>query len=305
MSVWMAHLAGIGFDRLVPNCELFHATEHLLLPLHTCPTVLTVHDLIFNLFPERHKRLNRWYLNTAMPLFCRRADTIICVSENTKADLTRLWQIDTAKISVIHEAADEHFRPIEQEQISATCARYDLSGDYLITVGTVEPRKNLERLLDAVFLLRERGHDLKLVIVGQLGWLYETILDKLARPEYEGLVHYLGFVPDADLPALYSGAAAMVIPSLYEGFGLPVLESMACGTPVISSHAASLPELGGEAARYFDPHNVDEIASTIEEVWVDADLRGQMSDMGLSRVHEFSWERTAQETLDVYQSLSG
>jgi glycosyltransferase involved in cell wall biosynthesis len=301
MAVWLGQLARLGFDRLLPNCELFHATEHLLLPLRGCPTVFTVHDLIFHLFPQHHKRLNRWYLNAAVPLYCRRADAIICVSKHSKADLVRAWGIDPTKIHVVYEAADPCFGPVSPERMVAVRTRYGLPERYLLTVGTIEPRKNLSRLLDALALLRRQGDDVRLVIVGGMGWLYHDFLAQLESFEHRHAVVRPGFVPDADLPAVYSGATLTVLASLYEGFGLPILESMACGTPVVSSRASSLPELGGEAARYFDPQNVGEMAAVIGEVWHDGELRQEMSQRGLAQAAQFSWARAAQETMRVYE----
>jgi glycosyltransferase involved in cell wall biosynthesis len=303
MAVWLGQLARVGFDRLVPECELFHATEHLLLPLARCPSVLTVHDLIFHLFPEQHKRLNRWYLNAALPLYCRRAKAVICVSERSKADLVRLWGIQPAKVHVVYEAADAHFQPQPEERLTEVRERYGLPERYLLTVGTIEPRKNLDRLLDAVALLRRQGTDAHLVVVGAKGWLYRDFFDKLGRFPYRDAVIQPGYVPDADLPAVYTGAMMTVVASLYEGFGLPILESMACGTPVVSSSASSLPELGGSAPRYFDPLNVEEIAAAIGELWHDGDLRSEMSQGGFAQAARFSWSRAAEQTVQVYESL--
>jgi glycosyltransferase involved in cell wall biosynthesis len=303
MAVWIGQLARLGFDRLVLDCELFHATEHLLLPLRGCPTVLTVHDLVFNLFPEHHKRLNRWYLNAALPLYCRRADAVICVSEHSKADLVRVWGVDPARTHVVYEAADPRFEPAPPEQVAAVRARYGLPERYLLTVGTIEPRKNLSRLLDGLALLRRGGDDVRLVIVGRLGWLYGDFLARLEQFEYRDAVIRPGFVPDDDLPAVYSGATATTMASVYEGFGLPILESMACGAPVVSSNASSLPEFGGEAARYFDPLDVEEMAAAIGEVWRDAELRREMSRQGLAQAAQFSWARAARETMRVYASV--
>jgi glycosyltransferase involved in cell wall biosynthesis len=303
MAVWLGQLVRIGFDRLVPGCELFHATEHLLLPLQNCPTVLTVHDLIFHLFPEHHKRLNRWYLNAAVPLYCRRADAIICVSEHSKADLVRLWGIDATKVHVVYEAADSHFQPVAPERVAEVRERYGLPERYLLTVGTIEPRKNLSRLLDALDILRRQGEDVRLVIVGQTGWLYHDFLAKMEQFQHRDVVVRPGFVPDADLPAFYGGAAVTVIASLYEGFGLPIIESMACGTPVVSSRVASLPELGGDAARYFDPEDAEEMAAVIGEVWRDSGLCHRLSEQGLVQAARFSWARAATQTLEVYESV--
>ncbi|MFW9894061.1 MAG: glycosyltransferase family 4 protein [Candidatus Thorarchaeota archaeon] len=300
MAVWLGQLAHVGFDRLVPDCELFHATEHLLLPLRHCPTVLTVHDLIFYLFPQHHKRLNRWYLNAALPLFCRRAHAVICVSEHSKADLVRFWGIKSEKIHVVYEAADSRFRPVSAEQVEVVRDRYGLPKRFLLTVGTIEPRKNLSRLLDALALLRQQGNDASLVIVGMMGWLYTDLMTKLEQSEHRDAVVMTGFVPDADLPAVYGGATVTVVASLYEGFGLPILESMSCGTPVVSSCTSSLPEIGGKAVRYFDPEHTVEMAHAIAEVWRSAELRQEMRQQGLARAEQFTWQRAAQETMRIY-----
>ena len=301
MAVWLGQLLGLGFDRLVPEAELYHATEHLLLPLRRVPTVLTVHDLIYHLFPEHHKPLNYWFLNRAMPLFVQRARAIIAVSESTRQDLIRCYGVPPDKATVVHEAAAPHFRPASPEAIAAVRARYKLPEDYILTVGTIEPRKNLSRLLDALQRLQQEGDDARLVVVGSRGWLYEGFFRHLEELQLGDSVLLPGYVPDADLPAVYSAAKVFVLPSLYEGFGLSVLEAMACGTAVVCSHASSLPEVGGDAAHYFDPTDVEEMAQTIRAVWHDEALQAEMGRRGLAQAARFSWARAAQETMAVYQ----
>lgn len=305
MAIWLGQLAGLGFDRLLPGAELYHATEHLLMPLRHVPTVLTVHDLIFRLFPQHHKRLNYWYLNAAMPLFCRRASAIIAVSQATKRDLVNFYGLDPAKISVVHEAAAPHFAPAPPDQVAQVQARYRLPDCYLLHVGTIEPRKNLNRLLKVVYRLRRAGEDIRVVIVGGKGWLYEDFFRQLEELALGDAVVMPGFVPDTDLPALYSGARLVVVPSHHEGFGLPVLEGMACGTPVACSDASSLPEVGGQAARYFDPTDVAAMADQILAIWRDESLRETMRQQGLARAAQFSWKRAADETLAVYARVTG
>ncbi|MBC7251161.1 MAG: glycosyltransferase family 4 protein [Anaerolineae bacterium] len=305
MAVWLGQLARLGFNSLVPDAELFHATEHLLLPLRGVPTVLTVHDLIFHLFPEHHKPLNYWYLNLALPLYCRRATAIIAVSEATKRDLVRCWGLDPARITVVHEAADPRFRPASPEAIATVRQRYGLPPRFLVTVGVIEPRKNLSRLLDALDILRH-DEDIHLVIVGGKGWLTADFFRKLESFPHRRAVILTGYIPDEDLPAVYSAATLCVQPSLYEGFGLPVLEAMACGTPVVCSRAASFPEVGQDAARYFDPTDAAEMAAAIRAVWRDEELRAEMRRRGLAQAALFSWARTARETMTVYERvLSG
>lgn len=301
MAVWLGQLLGLGFEQLVPEAELYHATEHLLLPLKRVPTVLTVHDLIYHLFPEHHKPLNYWFLNRAMPLFVQRARAIIAVSESTRQDLIRCYGVQPDKITVVYEAAAPHFCPASPEAIAAVRARYGLPEDFILTVGTIEPRKNLSRLLDALQRLRQKEDDVRLVVVGSTGWLYEGFFGRLEKLQLGDAVLLPGYVSDADLPAVYSAATVCVLPSLYEGFGLSVLEAMACGTAVVCSRTSSLPEVGGDAACYFDPTDVEEMAEAIGTVWHDEALRAEMGKRGLAQVARFSWTRAAEETMTVYQ----
>ncbi len=301
MAVWLGQFLGLGFERLVPEAELYHATEHLLLPLKRIPTVLTVHDLIYHLFPEHHKLLNYWFLNRAMPLFVQRATAVIAVSQSTRRDLIRCYGVHPDKITVVYEAAAPHFRPASPEAIAAVRARYGLPEGFILAVGTIEPRKNLSRLLDALQLLRQRGDDVRLVVVGGKGWLYGGFFRHLEELQLGDAVLLPGYVPDADLPAVYSAAKVFVLPSLYEGFGLSVLEAMACGTAAVCSRASSLPEMGGDAAQYFDPTDVEEMAEAIEAVWHDEALRTEMGRRGLAQAARFSWARAAEETMAVYQ----
>ena len=303
MAVWAGHLAGIGFDSLIPGARLFHATEHLLPPLHHTPTVFTVHDLIFHLFPEHHKRLNFWYLSATMPLFCRRANAIIAVSQSTKQDLIRHYGIEADKITVVHEAAAPHFSPQPAEKVAAVRHKYGLPDRYILRVGTLEPRKNLVRVLEALHRLRQRGQVLPLVLVGSKGWLYEGFFQRLAELQMSDQIILPGYIPDSELPAVVSGAEMLVEASLYEGFGLPALEAMACGTPVVCSTAGSLPEIAGDAARYFVPTDTADMSSLISAVWNDADLQQAMRRAGIERASQFSWSRAANETLAVYRRL--
>jgi glycosyltransferase involved in cell wall biosynthesis len=305
MLVWLGQVGRLGFNRLVPGIELFHATEHLLLPLHGAPTVLTVHDLIFRRYPAHHKRLNRWYLNATMPLFCRRAGHIIAVSERSKRDVIEAYSISPEKITVIYEAADPRFCPQSVETVTAARAHYGLPDRYLLFVGTIEPRKNLGRVLTAFERLHAEGLTDALVIVGKRGWLYGDFFARLEQSSAKQAVIFPGFVPDADLPAVYAGAQALAFPSEFEGFGLPVLEAMACGTPVVCSNTSSLPEVAGDAAFLVDPLDVGALTDGLAHVLQDETLREQMRDRGIAQSAQFSWTRAAEETLTVYRRVTG
>jgi len=303
MAVWLGQLAGVGFNRLVPGAELFHATEHLLPPLRGVPTVLTVHDMIFKLFPQHQKLLNYLYLNATMPLYCRRADALITVSEHSRRDIIAHYHLDPARVTVVYEAAAAEFAPAPPQAVAEVRRRYGLPDRFLIHVGTIEPRKNLTRLVEALQSLRPGGLIIPLLVVGGRGWLYNEFFRRLEELEVRDSVRFTGYVPSADLPLLYNAATVAVLPSVYEGAGLPVLEAMACGTPVVCSRTSALPEMGGEAARYFDPYDVAAMAEAIRAVWTDADLRATMRDQGLQQAARFSWERAAEETLAVYKNI--
>jgi glycosyltransferase involved in cell wall biosynthesis len=305
MLVWLAQVGRIGFNRRIPGATLFHATEHLLLPLRGTPTVLTVHDLIFRRYPAHHKRLNRWYLNASMPLFCRRAGHLIAVSEQSKRDVIEAYGISPDKITVIYEAADPRFCPQPVEIVADVRARYGLPDRYLLFVGTIEPRKNLGRILTAFERLHAAGLTDALVIVGKRGWLYDDFFTRVEGSPAKQAVIFPGFIPDADLPAVYAGSQALAFPSEFEGFGLPVLEAMACGTPVVCSNTSSLPEVAHNAALLIDPLDVDALTDALRRVLSDPALAANLRARGLTQAARFSWARAAEETRAVYRRVMG
>ncbi len=304
-AVFLAQRLHIPFNKLVPDTVLFHSTEHLLMPLRNVPTVLTVHDLIYKLYPEYHKKLNYYYLNMAMPLFCKRADAIIAVSEATKRDIVTHYDIDPAKIHIVYEAAAPRFQPPSLEEMMEVRQRYDLPEQFLIHLGTIEPRKNLSRLLDALKRLRHDFPDLTLVLAGGKGWLYDDFFAKIEAEGLSDVVLPLGWIPDEDLPIVLAAASLGVQPSLYEGFGLPILEHMGSGQVVAASSAGSHPEVGGEAAAYFDPEDVEEMTAVIHRLLTDKEEYGRRRTLGLQQAKKFNWARAAQETLAIYDSLLG
>jgi glycosyltransferase involved in cell wall biosynthesis len=303
LAVLLGQWSRLSFGRLVPGVRLFHSTEHLLMPLPGRPTVLTVHDLIYKLYPDYHKRLNYWYLNLAMPLFCRRATAIVAVSEATRRDIIDHYQVDPARIHVVYEAAAAHFRPPIPEDIARVRQAYELPERFLLHISTIEPRKNLDRLVDALLLLRNQFPGLALILAGARGWLYDDFFARIAAEGLESMVRPLGWVPDADLPAVIGAAALGVQPSLYEGFGLPILEHMACGQAVAASDSSSHPEVGGQAAAYFDPGDADQMATVIGRLLANPDEVAQRRAAGLAQAARFSWARAAQETVAVYDRV--
>jgi glycosyltransferase involved in cell wall biosynthesis len=305
MAILLAQWARLPFNRLVPDAALYHSTEHLLMPLRGVPVILTIHDLIPKLFPAYHKKLNYWYLNLAMPLFCRRAQAIIAVSHSTKRDIVTHYGIDPGKIHVVHEAAAEIFQPPPAAQIDAVRRKYGLPEQFLIHLSTIEPRKNLFRLVEALKIVRREHPQLALVLAGAKGWLMDDFFAQIAADGMQDAVQLLGWVPDEDLPAVLAAADLAVQPSLYEGFGLPLLEHMASGQVVAASNRSSHPEIGGEAVAFFDPENSAEMAAVIARLLTDREEHAHRRALGLAQAQKFSWRQTAEETLQVYAKVLG
>ena len=300
MAVLLGQAAHFPMDRQLKGASIFHATEHLLIPLKNIPTILTVHDIIPRLFPAYHKKLNYWYLNIAMPLYCRRATAVLTVSQSSKNDLVNYFELPAEKIHVIPEAAADHFFQPTSDDIHRVTEKYNLPENYLLHLGTIEPRKNLHRLIDALLILRQSHCDLKLVLVGAKGWLVDDLFERVKQERLEEIIILPGWVDDEDLPGLIAGARLGVHPSLYEGFGLPILEQMACGQVVASSNSSSLPEVGGEAAAYFDPTSVNEMVAVIHQLLTSPDEYKKRQEMGLAQAKEFSWENSASKTIELY-----
>jgi len=238
-----------------------------------------------------------------MPRFLQAADAVIAISESTRRDAIRLYGMDEEKIRVIYEGVSPRFCVASPEAISVVRQKHSLPESFILSVGTIEPRKNLTSLLGAYRALKNQGAEWKLVIVGKKGWLYEGFFSRLRELGLENEVIFPGFVPDEDLPAFYSAADLFVFPSLYEGFGLPVLEAMACGAPVITSNTSSLPEVAGEAALLVDPTSVEELAGGMRRVLESKELRDELRAKGPKQAAKFRWENAARETLSVYEAV--
>jgi len=275
-----------------------------VLPIvHPARTVVTVHDLGYLHYPKAHTRWSRWYLHWSTRYNARAAAHVIADSLATKRDLTERGYAPTDKISVVYPGYDEDFAPIRDEHhLAEIRARYGLPDAYVICVGTLQPRKNLAVLLDALSELPRQGRSVHLAIAGKKGWLYESLFAQVRHLGLEDRVHFLGYVPQPDLPALISGARAFLLPSLYEGFGLPVLEAMACGTAVICSDVSSLPEVAGDTAILVPPHDTEQLAKALCRLLDDDELRGELEQRGLRQVTRFSWAKAAQQTLQILEA---
>ena len=301
----LSYFGGPSMDRALGDVQLFHATEHLLPKLTRARSVFTLHDTAYLLFPEYHLPRNRIYLRAMMPRFLERADRIIAVSENTRRDALRLYRLDPGKIEVIPEGVDARFRPdVDDTIISAVRRRYGLPKRFILCISTIEPRKNLTTLLEAYAALRHDHRDVRLVIVGGKGWLFERFFERLRSLGLERDVVLTGYVPDEDVPALLNAAEVFAFPSEFEGFGLPPLEAMACGVPVVCSNAASLPEVVGEAGVLLPPRDVAAWVEALGRLLDDAQLREDLRARGLERASRFTWDAAARMTLDVYRSVT-
>jgi len=294
------------YPGLLSRCRLWHA-PHYNVPLLKRGTglVVTVHDLIHWIFRRQffgpHQAA---YAGLMLNRTVRTADHIITVSENTKKDLIHHFGANPEKLSVIYEAVDETFRPASADQIAELLARYGIQGPYFLYVGSLKPHKNLLWLLPVFRRLRAEGKiRAKLVILGKKDLKYRAGYEALGKIETDGDIHYLPSVASGELPTLYSGAIALVHPSLYEGFGLTPLEAMACGTAVIAARNASIPEICGEGACLVDSSGNHDIMQAIIQAENDPTFRRQLQERGKNRVTRYSWQETARKTLEVYQKV--
>jgi glycosyltransferase involved in cell wall biosynthesis len=291
--------------------DLLFVPAHVLPVVHPRRSVVTVHDLGYHYYPEAHTLFQNIYLRWSSQHNARTATRTLADSEATRQDLVHYYRIPQEKIVVVYPGRDEALAPVSDPAVlSAVRARYGLADPYLLYVGTLHPRKNLVRLVQAFSRLRARISTiqspisgLQLVIAGQKGWLYDEILIQIRRLNLVDRVVLTGYVPDADLPALLSGARAFAFPSLYEGFGLPVLEAMACGTPVVCSNTSSLPEVAGDAALAVDPLDTEALSDALARIVTDEGLRRELVERGFRQVQRFSWRRCAQEVMQVLEDV--
>ena len=289
--------------------DVFHSPDFVLPPLRHARGILTVHDLAFLMRPEcAHPRL-RVYLEEVVPRSVRRADFIIADSENTRNDLVVLLGVPPTSIAVVPGGVEERFAPITDATTSSRVRRYLGIGDarFILAIGMLEPRKNLNRLMDAFADLKKRPgvpSDLKLVLAGGKGWLFDGIFEHHAASPVRDDITFPGFIPDELLPGLYACADVFAFPSLYEGFGLPILEAMACGTPVVASRASCLPEVAEGAAVLIDPTNVESLADGLYRTLTEADLRADLIARGRERAAQYTWRAAALRLLDVYRRVA-
>lgn len=310
-DIWLARIwhrlqAPIPVELFTGRVDLYHSPDFTLPPVWPgTPTVLTVHDLSFVRDPDSAAPGLRSYLNTVVPRSVRRATHVVADSKATLDDLVDLYGTPSEKISVLYAGVGANFRAIaDAGRRAAVRRRYGL-GDapFVFSISTLQPRKNYLRLVQA-FDAALRETDFNLVIAGGKGWMYADLFEEVERRRLQQRVIFPGFVADGDLPALYSAADAMAYPSLYEGFGLPLLEAMACGTPVLASTAPCLPEVAGDAALLVDPYDVDAIAAGLARLVSDTALRADLTRRGVARAARFRWDDSARQLIKLYERLA-
>lgn len=287
---------------------LINPPDVLFIPAHTLPlirrsrikTVVTIHDLGSEFLPAHHQFPQKHYINWSTKFACRYSDALIAVSQATKKDLITALNANPEKISVVHEGIDKQFYfPKAVDEINKVRSHFGLTKPYILFVGTVQPRKNLKFLIECFAQSKLKDYDL--VIAGKPGWLYEDIY---AAPKLFGVangVKFLGFVDAQFLPGLYSGSSAFVFPSLHEGFGLPLLEALACGAPILAANNSSIPEVVGQAGLLFNTNNKKDFINKLEKLITSEQLRASLKQEGRQQLKKFDWQKTARETIKVFE----
>lgn len=279
--------------------DLLHSMAFALPRLLPGPAVVTIYDLSFMRYPDSFPALQRRYLSGETAHACRRARRIITISESGRRDVAEFFGVSPERVDVVVPGCDAAYGPRPPDEVAAFRRRHALPERFLLHVGTLQPRKNIPLLLDA--LARLDRPDARLVLVGGKGWLYEDIFARVVALGLTERVRFAGYVADEELPLWYNAATALVFPSLYEGFGMPIVEALACGTPVVAADTSSLPEAGGTAALYFEPGDAEVLAGCLAQVFDDDALRERTGHAGPAQAARFSWARAGQETAAVYR----
>jgi glycosyltransferase involved in cell wall biosynthesis len=290
--------------------DVLFVPSHVLPALHPRRSVVTVHDLGYRAFPEAHTTFDRLYLDVSTRFNARSAAAVLADSQATKDDLVRFTGVAADKVTVVYLGRDETLAPeqdpgrlAEVQQRLGIARPGQPAPPYILYVGTLQPRKNLVRLVDAFAAARRQRPDLALVLAGRRGWLADPIFARVDALGLHDAVHFPGYVDSADLPALFSGALCFAFPSLYEGFGFPVLEAQACGAPVLAANTTSLPEVAGDGALLVDPLDTDAMTAALLRLAGEPALRERLRAAGFANLRRFSWQRCAQETLSVLEAV--
>ena len=305
--LWQRLRIPLPAEVLTGPVDVFHGPDYTVPPVIKARRVVTVHDLSFLVYPECAVPSLAQYLTRVTRRAVAAADRVVADSQRTADDLVERMGVSREKIRVVYLGVDPAYQPTrEPARLAALDARYELQHPLVLAVGTLEPRKNYERLIEA-FAQASRAPDgpRMLVIAGRKGWLYEGVLAAVEKQGVEGLVRFLDYVPEADLPTLYHSAEVLAMPSLYEGFGIPVLEAMASGTPVVCSDGGSLPEVAGDATLIVAPEDVAGLSEALRRAVSDPALRESLVARGLARARQFSWEAAARAHVAIYHEVAG
>ena len=296
----------VAFPRLAARSgvALLHSLHYTRPYRLNCPSVVTFHDMTFFLFPHLHTRSRRYFFPLAIRTSARRAQALIAVSESTRQDAIRLLALPPDRITATPLGVEEDFRPCRDVRLRrAVQEKYNLPAEFILYVGLIEPRKNLPLLIRAYKSLLESGRDIPLVLGGRFGWDSNRLIEEVRAFGMQERVLFTGYIPREDLPIVYNLASLFVYPTRYEGFGLPVLEALACGTPTITSAVASLPEIAGDAVAWTPPGDEQALAQTMAALLADSGWRQQLAAKGPEQAAQFTWKRTAQLTLQVYRRV--
>jgi glycosyltransferase involved in cell wall biosynthesis len=302
MMVWSCAVS--AQKHLFSDLDIVHSPTLALFPIKPHEKyVLTVHDIIFKKFPQyipkgtvRHTKL---FFSHNLAI----ADKILADSESTMKDLIKIYHVQKDKIVIIPAAADQIYRQLSENDIQKITSKYSLFSPFILYVGTIEPRKNISMILESFSFCLKQFPEYELVIAGKKGWYYEEIFQRLEKLHIQKKVRFLGYVPLSDLPGLYNAADLFIYPSQYEGFGIPPLEAMQCGTPVITSNTSSLPEVVGDGGIMINPNDPIALAIEIKKMLNDSNLREKQIQYGLERSKLFSWKKTAEMTWEVYENI--
>lgn len=284
--------------------KLVHSLHYSFPVFLTCSKIVTIHDLTFFKYPENHLLVKRYYFRFFTRLAAILADRIITVSKSSARDFIQKFNFNPSKIYVVFHGKNESYQPeLDKKQITFVKNKLNIQGEYLLFLGTIEPRKNVNNLILAFKELIAEKIDLKLVIAGKKGWYYEEVFKLAKNLNLAKRIIFTGFLEDKDVPYLIGGAKIFVYPSLYEGFGIPVLEAISCGIPTITSNISSMPEIVENAGLLIDPKNINEIYSAIKRLLVSEELYIQLKQKSVEQAKKFSWEQAARDTIKVYESV--
>lgn len=287
------------------DIDVLHSPHYTTPFFSRVSKVITFHDMTFYILPKVHTFFKRLLFKTYMKISSKIGDKILTVSKSTAKDVQKILNVNPDKICVTYNANKDIYRPInDKEKIKDICHKYEIRNDYILFVGTLEPRKNIKTLIKSFSkLIKEINTDIKLVIVGKKGWMYKEIFELVKKLGIEKEVIFTGFADLDDLPYLYNGAEMFVYPSVYEGFGIPVLEAISCGVPTITSNVSSMPEVIGEAGITVNPTNITELKNSMKKIINNDNLKENLKNLGIEQSKKFTWENCAIETLRAYKSV--